>query len=76
MQWYWAYSKWGGCALWVSVLLTQKNELSNLHPSKSTPLVRPLAMQAQKQCNYTTTNNSKRLPTTQSLLKTEINNNK
>ena len=54
----------------------KKDELSNLHPSRSTPLVPPLAMQAQKQCAYMTANDSKRLPTFQSVLKTEINNNK
>ena len=71
-----AYCKGGGLSSLGFSFTHPKKEFSNLHPSEATPLVRPLAMQALKQCVYMTTNNSKRLPTSQSVLKTEINNSK
>ena len=53
-----------------------KKGYSNLHPSTSTPLISPLVMQAQKTKATFPTKKSERLPTSQSVLKSEINNNK
>ena len=56
---------------------TNAKEVSNLHPYKSTPLVPPFVMQSTKKKAITClTVNSKMLPTSESVLTSEINNNK